>query len=194
MDYTSLYYTIAGCAATLIGIIGGLVTAHVLYINNKIAENKSWLEKLEEEQKKNKNRLREIENDIDLKYILDYIQNPDVVIDLINNEYPVLTPAKEADYFYIEETKLKEVRLKATEIFENISNIYLNGRNAVEINKDDIPIDIVDKYDNNSLDYFICKLICSKIDMFHLQPLENGKNISYLNEFEFNKKKKREKK
>ena len=80
------------------------------------------------------------------------------------------------------------------EIFENISNIYLNGRNAVEINKDDIPIDIVDKYDNNSLDYFICKLICSKIDMFHLQPLENGKNISYLNEFEFNKKKKREKK
>lgn len=52
MDYTSLYYTIAGCAATLIGIIGGLVTAQVLYINNKIAENKSWLEKLEEEQKK----------------------------------------------------------------------------------------------------------------------------------------------
>lgn len=61
VDYTSLYYTIAGCAATLIGIIGGLVTAQVLYINNKIAENKSWLEKLEEEQKKNKNRLREIE-------------------------------------------------------------------------------------------------------------------------------------
>ena len=90
MDYTSFFYSIAGCSATIIAIIGGFIASKLISISA--------------DRDKNLDKIKEIEDELDMK-TRQYNEameelNADDAFDFVRDNISMLIENKSIDVVY----------------------------------------------------------------------------------------------
>lgn len=158
MDYSSFFYSIAGCSATIIAIIGGFIASKLISISS---DRDSVLDKI-----------KEINDELNIrtKQHNDIIQrlNDDDALDFVGDNISLLVDNRCIDVVYKSEEKPKldyftteQYWKRALRICEEISN--LEASQLENINSDKVPVELAKKY-TNEFDYGVCKKVFRELD------------------------------
>lgn len=162
MDFTGFYYSIAGCSATIVAIIGGFIASKLITISS--------------ERDNINESLIEINNKLDLKYRqaedLEKDLNDDDALDYIKDNVDALFEGKCFEDVYnpseqvrLEVTVLKSYWNKAYELLKEILECY----DPTDLNSDNIPNNVAIKY-NSGFEYDLCKILSNETKYRCRQP------------------------
>lgn len=171
LDYSSFFYSIAGCSATIIAIIGGFIASKLISIS---ADRDNILDKI-----------KEINDELNVKTKLhkDIIKrlNDDDALEFVKDNISMLMDAKSVDVVYKPEEKptldyftTEQYWGRALKLCEEIAG--LDVKQFEKVNSDKVPIEIAKKY-TNEFEYGVCKKV------FH--ELNKSVKRSYQNPFDF---------
>lgn len=158
MDYTSFFYSIAGCSATIIAIIGGFIASKLISIS---ADRDKILDKI-----------KEIEDELDMK-TRQYNEameelNADDAFDFVRDNISMLIENKSIDVVYKTEEKpcldynvMEKYWYRALDICKEIVN--LDEDEISNVNSDKVPVILANKYAND-FDYRVCNKIVHEIE------------------------------
>lgn len=158
MDYTSFFYSIAGCSATIIAIIGGFIASKLISISS---DRDVILDKI-----------KEIDDELGMKTrqhkeIMQKL-NDDDAYDFVRDNISMLLDNRSIDVVYKTEEKprldyfiMGKYWSRALEIYEEIAN--LDEDIFIKVNSDKVPVVLANKY-TNDFDYNVCKKIIREVE------------------------------
>lgn len=158
MDYSSFFYSIAGCSATIIAIIGGFIASKLISIS---ADRDSILD-----------RIKEIDDELNMKIQKhkEIIQklNDDDALDFVRDNVEMLVDNKCIDIVYKSEEKptldyftMEQYWKRALNICKEIMD--LDEEQFYNVNSDKVPVVLAKKYTNN-FDYGVCEKVLHEIE------------------------------
>lgn len=158
MDYSSFFYSIAGCSATIIAIIGGFIASKLISIS---ADRDNILDKI-----------KEINDELNMKTkqhddIVEKLDDDDA-LDFVRDNVSMLVDHRSIDIVYKPEEKpkldyfkMERYWLRALKICKEI--LDLNEEQVSEVNSDKVPVVLAKKY-TNEFDYGVCKKVLFEIE------------------------------
>ncbi|MGN0384451.1 MAG: hypothetical protein ACI4EX_01050 [Lachnospiraceae bacterium] len=158
MDYTSFFYSIAGCSATIIAIIGGFIASKLISISS---DRDAILDKI-----------KEIEDELGMKTrqyneVMEKL-NDDDAFEFVRDNISMLMKNRSIDVVYKTEEKpsmdytvMERYWRRALDICEEIAN--LDKEYFSNTNSDKVPVILAKKY-TNDFDYEVCKKILHEIE------------------------------
>lgn len=159
LDYTSFFYSIAGCSATIIAIIGGFIASKLISISSDRDTILDKIKEIEDELEMKTRKHNEIVEELNADDALDFIgHNISMLID--NESIDVVYETEERPR--LDYSVMKKYWCRALDIFEEMSS--LDTDDFSNTNSDKIPAVLANKYTNN-FDYKVCKKIIREMDM-----------------------------
>lgn len=158
MDYTSFFYSIAGCSATIIAIIGGFIASKLI----SISSDRDFI----------LDKIKEIDDELGMKTrqhkeIMQKL-NDDDAYDFVRDNISMLLDNRSIDVVYKTEEKLRldyfimeKYWSRALDIYEEIAN--LDEDFFIKVNSDKVPVVLANKY-TNDFDYNVCKKIICEVE------------------------------
>lgn len=158
MDYSSFFYSIAGCSATIIAIIGGFIASKLISIS---ADRDNILDKI-----------KEINDELNMKTkqhddIIEKLDDDDA-LDFVRDNVSKLVDHRSIDIVYKPEEKpkldyfkMERYWVRALKICEEIFD--LNEEQVCDVNSDKVPVVLAKKY-TNEFDYGVCKKVLFEIE------------------------------
>ena len=162
MDFTGFYYSIAGCSATIVAIIGGFIASKLITISSERDNiNESLIEinnKLDLKYRQSESLKKDLNDDDALDYIRDNVE------ELIAGKCfeDVFNPSEQAR---LEIIVLKTYWDKARNMFKELWEEY----DPQNLNSDNIPNNVAIKY-NSGFEYDLCKILSNEIKYRCRQP------------------------
>lgn len=152
------FYSIAGCSATIIAIIGGFIASKLISIS---ADRDNLLDKIKEINDELGMKSRQ-HNDLVEKI------NDDDAFDFVRDNISMLLNDKTIDVVYKTEEKpvleysiMEKYWNRALEIYDEIEN--LDEDFFIQVNSDKVPVVLANKY-TNDFDYNVCKKIIRELE------------------------------
>lgn len=172
LDYSSFFYSIAGCSATIIAIIGGFIAAKLISIS---ADRENILDKIKEINDELNIKMKQHDN------ITEQLDDDDA-LDFVRDNVSELVDRRSIDIVYkpeekprLDYSKMEKYWLRALKICEEIIN--LGDERASNVNSDKVPVILAKKY-INEFDYGVCKKVLVEIK-------KREKNSAYLSSLLF---------
>lgn len=172
LDYSSFYFSIAGCSATIIAIIGGFIASKLISIS---ADRDNILD-----------RIKEINDELSMKTKQheDIIQrlNDDDALDFVRDNIEMLVDNRSIDVVYKPEEKpsldyftMEQYWKRALTLCKEIFN--LEASQIEDVNSDKVPVDLAKKY-TNEFDYGVCKKVFRELNKLVRQRNRNPFDIT----------------
>lgn len=158
MDYTSFFYSIAGCSATIIAIIGGFIASKLISISSDRDVILDKIKEIDDELGMKTRQHKEIMQKLNDDDAYDFVRD-NISMLLDNRSIDVVYKTEEKprlDYFIME-----KYWSRALEIYEEIAN--LDEDIFIKINSDKVPVVLANKY-TNDFDYNVCKKIIREVE------------------------------
>lgn len=158
MDYTSFFYSIAGCSATIIAIIGGFIASKLISISSDRDVILDKIKEIDDELGMKTRQYKEIMQKLNDDDAYDFVRD-NISMLLDNRSIDVVYKTEEKprlDYFIME-----KYWSRALEIYEEIAN--LDEDIFIKVNSDKVPVVLANKY-TNDFDYNVCKKIIREVE------------------------------
>lgn len=158
MDFSSFFYSIAGCSATIIAIVGGFIASKLISISS---DRDNILDKI-----------KEIDDEINIKTkqrddVIEKLDDNDA-IEFVRNNVSMLVDRRSIDIVYKPEEKpeldyfkMGKYWKRALKICDEISS--LDEEQFCDVNSDKVPVVLAQKY-KNEFDYEVCKKVLFEIE------------------------------
>ena len=158
MDYSIFFYSIAGCSATIIAIIGGFIASKLISISTDID---NILDKI-----------KEIDDELNMKtkqheVIIEKL-NDDDALDFVRDNVSMLVDNRSIDIVYKPEEKpkldyftMEQYWQRALKICEEI--LDLDEDQICNVNSDKVPVVLAKKY-ANEFEYGVCEKVLHEIE------------------------------
>lgn len=157
VDYESFFYSIAGCSATIIAIIGGFIASKLISISSDRDSILDKIKELDDELNMKTEMYEEINQEVNDYYALDFIR--DNVSELVDNK-GIDSVYKTEEKTRLDYSIIEQYWQRAIKICEEIAG--LDGEQFCDKNSDKVPVVLAKKY-LNKYDYEVCKIISREI-------------------------------
>lgn len=166
LDFSSFYYSISGCSATIIAIIGGFIASKLISINSDRDNILERIKGIDDELQMKRKQHDSIVEELDEDDALDFIKKN---ISKLVDQKSFLAVYKSEEKNRLDYAKQEKYWLRALEVCKDVSE--LDNDQMSDRNSDDVPGVLAEKYSNN-FEYVVCEKI-----IFELKRRDKEKNF-----------------